>query len=333
MPTDETASASAPANVTARRIGFVALAVVLTGAVIAGVVFAVNVIGLAGWRGGAPEDTTRVLRSAAAAADRTPDPVVADGQYRRITLHAITLTSADDGDHQYSWIDETTEHTYVPADPAGDWVWTRPLPKPLEGLSDGALEYATASYEDTISRSPDGDGTLQAPGGAFYGYPTEWGPEQLATLPDDPRELLNELYRILPETAAGLDATAFGFLADRLVAGFATSHQRAVYFRALVLIPGTKTAAAHATWGDRTGVVVERDEGAVIDQLLVDPEQGAALAQRRVTTKADGTTPAGTNVSWNATTVDVVDHAPSGGTVCGTGTGMTFVDGSCIGGN
>jgi hypothetical protein len=331
MPTDSTARTRTPAGVVVRRLGVVALAIVVAGAIVAGVVVAVDVVGLAGWRGGAAADTAKALRTAAAAADRLGDPEVAPGQYRRITTHAVTLSTVDDGDGVRSWLEGTTEHQYVPADLAGDWVWVRPLPAPIRGFGDGVLAYAEQYHADLLAQSPDGDGIVRAAGGAFYGAGPDWGPEQLAALPTDPRRLLNEVYSTQTDSGLGPDATAFRFLLDRLTSGYATGAERAAMFRALELIPGTKTAADRASWDGRTGIVVERDEGELRDQLLIDPDRGVAIGQRQIRMQRLGAIRPGTATGWTSVVVDVVDSAPAGGTVCGTGTGMTLVDGQCLG--
>ena len=101
------------------------------------VLVATNVLGFAGWNGGAEPAAATVLRSAAAAALEFSDPIVGPGQYMFIRTDGVFATvgaleadaeriRAEGGDLQLlddvSMLEAYHDELYVPAERSDDWV-------------------------------------------------------------------------------------------------------------------------------------------------------------------------------------------------------------------
>src|SRR6476620_128126 len=119
--------AAAPTRIPARRPR--RTRIWLTSAAAAAVVAALiggDVIGLAGWRGGATARAAEVLNNAAQTTIKTVDPVVGPGQYMRIKSTNVwsSASVAADG-FTYQWLDTEKFDMYIPANRATEWVWQR----------------------------------------------------------------------------------------------------------------------------------------------------------------------------------------------------------------
>ncbi|HYI33993.1 MAG TPA: CU044_5270 family protein [Glaciibacter sp.] len=310
------ASVSAGKSKAIRRISWASAGVLVAGA-LATTLALTNVLGFAGWRGGADPAAADVLNSAALATIETSDPVVANGQYLRVDTSAVYgATSVDEEGRAVSYLTINTDQLYVPSDRGGDWVWKRSLSKPHQFFGKESERVAWESYNSVVKEHGDDGELLQAPKGSFYGTPSPVSPSALADLPEDPHQLLNHIYRITLGQGNSPDGEALVFIADLLRSGVVPAEQRAALYRAAALIPGIEIVEEQATLDGRTGIAIGRYESAdkTRQDIIIDPGTGHLIGERRVQLEADWGYPAGTATAWTAVTTSVVDAAPTGGT-------------------
>ena len=293
-----------------RRAGWTTLGVVAAGGLATALVLG-NVIGLAGWRGGADPAAADSLSRAAAATIKTADPVVGPGQYLEVSTKAVYAAISQSS----TYLAHQDGQVYIPADHDADWVWVRD-PETAAKTFGPASERQAAEEAPTTS-APD---IIRAAQGAFYnGRPMDWG---LRALPHDPQQLLNYIYRTTAGRGVSPDGEALGTIADILRTGVVPAELRAVLYRALAGIPGVTISDTTATLDGRTGVAFGRDEGNGLRQeIIIDPATGLMIGEREVVLR-EGVlpgVPAGESMGWTSVTTTVVDAAPSGGTLCGTG--------------
>lgn len=103
--------------------GFAALG---AGALVAALVFS-DVVGLAGWRGGADPAAAAVLEQAAVATVTFEDTAVDPGELLLVEMESVGMVSGQDetGPAVHYRVRESTQ-LYVPADREDEWVWIRP---------------------------------------------------------------------------------------------------------------------------------------------------------------------------------------------------------------
>jgi hypothetical protein len=293
-----------------KRAGWTSLGVAGTAAIVAGLVLT-NVVGLAGWRGGADAAAADTLAHAAAAAISNSDPTVGPGQYLQVSTKAVYAAMGDWG----TYLDHQDGQMYIPADHDDEWVWVRD-PETVAKTFGPASERQAA--EDTKTAGPPQ--VIRAAKGAFYnGGPMDWG---FDALPRDPQQLLNYIYRVTAGQDVSPDTAALRFIADTLRTGVVPAELRAVLYRAVAGIPGVSISDRDAALDGRTGVAFGRDEGNGLRQeIIIDPTTGLMIGEREVALH-DGVlpgVPAGESMGWTAVTTTVVNSAPSGGTLCGLG--------------
>ncbi|HEY4226678.1 MAG TPA: CU044_5270 family protein [Pseudolysinimonas sp.] len=293
-----------------RRAGWTTLAVVVAGGVAAILVFT-NVVGLAGWRGSADPAAADTLAQAAAATIATADPVVASGQYLEVSTLAVYASISDTS----TYLEHQDGQMYIPADRHDEWVWVRDAETVAKTFGPASEKQAA---ED--AQQPGAPDIIRAADGAFYnGEPMDWG---LTALPRDPRQLLNYIYRTTAGQGTSPDGEALAFIADTLRTGVVPADLRAALYKALAGIPGVSISDRDATLDGRTGVAFGRNEGNGLRQeIIIDPSTGLLIGEREVVLR-DGIlpgVPAGESMGWTAVTTTVVDAAPAGGTLCGSG--------------
>lgn len=306
-----------------RRFAIGGLSTLGAAALVTGLVLT-DVVGLAGWRGGADAAAAAVLEQASTAAITSVDPVLAAGQYLRVNTRAVHLSSGQVGDSVASYQYLADDTLYRPADPADDWVWVRG-PQSVYATFGPASEEIADAWRRAVSESEsfeNGD-LLRAPAGAFYGGPEYAGFDDLDALPRDPYRLLNYIYRATLGAGPSPDTEALVFIADRLRIGAVPADLRAAMYQAAALIPGVTFVDGQATLDGRTGVAIGRVEDAwgTRMEIIVDPATGEFIGEREVAVRdldEDGEPLlAGTVLSWTAVTTTVVDTAPAGGTPYG----------------
>lgn len=300
----------------ARRWGVGTMAGALAVGAAATLVMA-DVVGLAGWRGGASPAAASVLENAALAAIDVSDPVVGPGQYLEVATTAVYgSTTQLDGSETVSWLTIAEDLLYVPEDRDAEWVWVREHSRPFESFSDEGRRLAEESYQGTLDEFGAEPERLRAAGGNFYSYPSEVAELQLDELPRDPYRLLNHIYRVTLGTGPSPDGEALVYIADRLRSGVVPADLRAAFYQAAALIPGVEIMENQATLNGRTGVAIGRTEPSnqTRQELIIDPETGLFLGERQIQLAEQWGYPAGTATAWTAVVTSVVDEAPEGGT-------------------
>lgn len=279
-----------------------AAAAAVTAALIAG-----DVVGLAGWRGGATAEASEVLNTAAQTAITTADPVVDPGQYLRITSTNVWMTEtfAEDG-VTYQWLDTEQFDMYVPADRSDEWVWKRSGRVPTTFFDVKTQDFVR---EQKIQAHPE---LLRAPKGGFYGDADRWAPD-MSSLPRDPYRLLNSIYKMTFGKGQSVDGQAFVFIADLLRTGVVPADLRAALYKAAAMIPGVKITEGQANLDGRTGVAIGRMESSGVTrrkEIIIDPDTGQLIGERVVLTQDYGAIPAGTAITWTAIETSVSNSAP-----------------------
>jgi RNA polymerase sigma-70 factor (ECF subfamily) len=282
-----------------RWVTSVAAAAVLA-ALVAG-----DIVGLAGWRGGATAEAAEVLNTAAETAITSTDPVVKPGQYLRIKSTNVWSTDAESEDgSRYQWLDTEKMDMYVPADRTTEWVWLRSGRVPTTFFDDKARNYV---QEQGIQAHPE---TLRAPKGEFYG-PGGALTTDMSAFPLDAYRLLNHIYIRTLGAGQSVDGEALVFIADLLRTGLVPADLRAALFKAAAMIPGVTITEGQANLDGRTGVAIGRTEGTFSRQeIIIDPKTGQLIGEREVLTEDFGVMPAGTTWAWTAVETSVSDTAP-----------------------
>jgi RNA polymerase sigma-70 factor (ECF subfamily) len=309
--TPDAAAAVAKRRHPVRWVGLGALgAGVLTVALVA-----TNVLGFAGWRGGAEPAAADALQAAALAAVENSDPVVAPGQYLLVETDAVygntTLTEAGD---YVSYLSINRDKLYVPADRSDDWVWVRSFREPYESFSAEGEALAQKSYADEVAESGGVPELLRAPDAQFYGNSTV---PDFDALPRDGQQLLNYIYKATAGSGQSPDGAALGWIADTLRTGVTPADVRAALYEAAAGIPGVEITEQVANLEGSTGISIGRVESADDSRqdLIIDTQTGALIGERRVELTDEGWGfPAGTTTGFTAVRTSVVDAAPEGGT-------------------
>lgn len=278
-------------------LAVIGLAVAATGAA--------TVLFPGGAPGGNRAEAAETLEKAATLAIRTIDPVVAPGQYLRVTTEAFSSSSLardDDPETVITVGDTYTIEVYVPYDRDEDWVEVR-SPRVLIGevSSEAAELFAEAQeYERPGLRggiSPTLGFTHRAPREQLW-ITQEEEMSAFVSLPDEPEPALallrgdlgqNPRARITAEDGA----QAFSAVTDVLREGLLPAESRALAYRMLALLPGVVLGEADAEIGNRGGVAIgipsaHSDEPEVRYEIIVDPASGAFLGERMVLVDAAG---------------------------------------------
>lgn len=303
-----------PAHTTRRRGIRIAGLSALGAGILTVALVATNVVGLAGWRGGADPAAADVLHSAALAAIENSDPVVGVGEYLQVSTTAVySATAQTEEIERASYLFVTKDELYIPADREDDWVWVRHPSSTYQTFGPNSEAVAEATGDARLGVQ---DELLQAPAGGFYGGETGGGYGDLEGLPRDPLQLLNHIHLVTVGQGQSADDAALGFIADRLRTGVVPADLRAAFYNAAALIPGVSITENQATLDGRTGIAIGRNEGDR-QEIIIDPETGMFIGERRLTLTGFDDIPAGTVVGWSAVTTAVVNAAPQGGTVNG----------------
>jgi len=291
-----------------KRAGWTTLGVVGAAAIAATLVLT-NVVGLAGWRGGADAAAADSLGRAAAATIRTSDPVVGPGQFLKITTTAVYTV---DGEHG-TYLQSENGEMYIPANRDDDWVWVRPPSEVVQTFGSESSKQAANDHKTPVATE-----VVRAAKGAFYnGRPMDFG---LDALPRDPQQLLNYIYRTTAGAGVSPDGEALVFIADTLRTGVVPADLRAALYQALAGIPGVEITDNQATLDGRTGVAFGRDESNGLRQeIVIDPTTGQLIGEREVVLRVGVLphVPAGTVSGSTSVSTSIVDSAPAGGTLCG----------------
>lgn len=266
-----------------------------------------NVVGLAGWRGGADSAAAAVLHEAALKTISTSDPAVGPSQYVKVITDAVYANINDDG----GYLATQNSQLYIPKNRSDDWVWVR-------DPSTVARTYGLASEKAARAAGTDPGETVRAAEGAFYnGRPQDDG---LAGLPRNPTQLLNHIYLVTLGQGVSRDGEALVFIADTLRTGVVPADLRAALYDAAAMIPGVEITDREANLDGRTGIALGRNEtNGIRQEIIIDPDTGQLIGEREVLTRANVIPgwPAGAAMGYTAISTTVVDDAPTEGTICG----------------
>lgn len=299
---------------------------------------ATNVLGVAGWNGGAEPAAASALRSAAAAAIQVSDPVVGPGQYlfvRTDGVYAGVGTLEEDADRiraeggdvqpsdEVAILASTRGELYVPADRSDAWVWITCTSQPSQTFGPRseryAQEYADAmnAYDlDVIRRFPGG---ITPGGGSFGGYAEGTTTSiDYDALPREPRPLLDKIYELNGNSGQSRDGQALEWIISTLQWGIVPAEFRAALYKAAAEIPGVEITDDQATLDGSTGIAIGRLETAsnTRQEFIIDPETGQYIGERRVTLDGYAGIPPGTVTDWTAVTTSVVASAPADAASC-----------------
>lgn len=301
-----------------RKRTITGLAALGSGALIAGLVFS-DVVGLAGWRGGADPAAAAVLEKAAVAAIAFEDTAVGPGEYLVVETTSVGVTSGQEetGPVVYYRIQDSSR-LYVPADRDDEWVWIRGQVSLVDVLTpggEGLVERYFAAMKKEWGDEPE---RLRAAGGHFYGNTadSQWGAYD--SMPRDPYRLLNHIYRMTLGAGPSRDGEALVFIADTLRQGTAPADLRAALFRAAAMIPGVTIIEDRAELDGRVGVAIGRyeSENGLRTELVFDPASGQLIGEREIAVVGypEEFVEAGDVYRSSTFRMSVTDRAPSGGT-------------------
>ena len=285
-----------------RAIGFSALG---AGALTVALVLT-NVVGLAGWRGGADAAAASVLQKAAHAAITTADIDVQPGHFLQVDTTILSTaglsTATGDGEVQF----RESYSLYVPAEQSDEWVFVR-RPIKLERTWGPKSEEAAAGLpqESTVTE------VERAANGEFDGHRSAFDP---AGWPRDPYRVLNRIYLLTLGTGPSPDGEALVFIADALRQGTVPADLRAAMLEAAAMIPGVTIVDKQATLDGRSGVAIGRfEEGwGTRQEILIDPSTGQMIGTREVvvTQRPDSELAPGTVRSSSTISLREVSDAP-----------------------
>ncbi|MET3368073.1 CU044_5270 family protein [Arthrobacter sp. M2012083] len=269
---------------------------------------------------GATAEAAEVLNNAAAATIQTSDPVVGPGQYLKIATKTVSGTGGQAADlSQVRWQETSTSQMYVPADKSDVWVWNREPGMILDSMNEEAKalpdEIVKAQGAESDGQ-PEFVGILRSPGGVFYGKePTVivgTPLKEAASLPRDPRALLDLIYERTKGTGKSPDSEAFTAIADGLQTGVVPADLRAALYKAAALIQGVTVTDRHAMIDGRTGIAIgiASSGGVTGANIVIDPASGLVIGEQTVLFKDYPGYPAGTLTTWTSLRTSVVDVAP-----------------------
>lgn len=276
---------------------------------------ATNVLGFAGWNGGADPAAARVLESASEATLEFSDPVVGPDQYLLVRTHAVYAGTEFDGDVLTGSQENSVRELYVPGDRTRDWVFIGCGPTVTQIF--GPKYEARPQRPDYFAIFPAG----VAPSGTWGGYSTgdgNGGSHDYGALPRDPKELLQAIYKMNRDSGESRDGQVLGWMADTLRHGTVPADLRAAIYIAAAEVPGVTIAEEEANLNGMTGVAIGRFESAsnTRQDIIIDRATGQFIGERRVNLDSIAGFPAGTVTESTAVTSTVVDAAPSDASTC-----------------
>jgi hypothetical protein len=246
-----------------------------------------------------------VLTSAADIAARAEDPVLSAGQYRYVATHAWWMKTVGSEDESFSFLNENLIEVWIPADPSGEWLQRRRETGNREWVVGTEAEARAAGV--VIEESPWPE--QRALGGEFVENAPEHGnwqfpePEFLAGLPTDPEQLYD---RLREDSGGGKQALVYA--ADALRTGLMPAAVRANLLRALTHLPGLDVIDNAANLDGHKGVALGVSEDGERQEIILDPDTGEVIGERKVSDSMFADIPEGTVTGYSSVTTAVVDH-------------------------
>ncbi|WIX93431.1 CU044_5270 family protein [Amycolatopsis sp. DG1A-15b] len=216
----------------------------------------------------ADSPAVRLLARVAAVADKRPSPAVTDTSYVYVdTMQAFTSSSAT--------VDKDGNPHEDPASTGLDKPRPRQVWIPVANLCEKSLLRQNGVDMDITDRGgscPD-HGSLNRP---TY--------RLLASLPTDPRALLDRIYTETKGHGSTPDQEAFVTIGDMLRESAAPPQITAALYRAAALIPGVTSVPDATDAAGRRGVAVARDDGFVRTEWIFNAATDELLGERDVLT-------------------------------------------------
>ncbi|MCT2585579.1 CU044_5270 family protein [Actinophytocola gossypii] len=257
------------------------------------------------WFSNATAAAQEALTSAADVAARAEDPVLADGQYRYVATHAWWVRTTGTEDQSFSYLNENLMEVWIPADPDGEWLLRRRETGDREWIVGTEAEARAAGVQIEETPWPDqramgGDFVENAPEHGNWQFPE---PEFLAGLPTDPEQLYD---RLRADSGGGMQALVYA--ADALRTGMMPAAIRANLLRALTYLPGLDVTEDVADLDGRKGVALGISEDGERQEIILDPDTGEVIGERKVSDSMFAGIPKGTVTSYSSVTTAIVDR-------------------------
>lgn len=261
---------------------------------------------LAGRPSGASVAAAGVLDRAAITA---VDPAAMPDQYWKITTTGGNIAMSTDTRNGVDvvanwWMPDTTT-TYVAVNGARPTFTVGHNGGTVRQISGepGVDRIAPSSSIETTNLSPnDTAGGWQTPNQAFFD-----------TLPTDLRSLRDRLYSDAEGHGKSTDGEVFVNVADALRSGLVPAPLRSTLFQVLKTVPGVDVTARAVTIAGRTGVAIARtetEEGGSRQEIIIDPDSGVLIGERRVAVDDSYGVPVGTVINETSVTRTLVDEVP-----------------------
>ncbi|ANZ43126.1 hypothetical protein BBK82_29605 [Lentzea guizhouensis] len=226
---------------------------------------------------------------------KTIDQPLAPGQYRLITEHGTYSrgmmfgSSVDDPQplKGATYAVELKYQTWIPADVTQEWLNRRTQIGDAKWLG-GNVPQSQAPYQNADTdtgerRGRCGDFFPKSQPRKVCGSATDWdSPEFYATLPRDPAAL----YEWLKRATAGRGSTPkamFAHATEILRAGLMPADLRDDWYRAIAKIEGVEVSARQVTMDGRTGVGFSLADDLERTELVISPDTGDFIGDRRLT--------------------------------------------------
>ena len=221
----------------------------------------------AGGRGGPDRDPRRgragkapgaqVLEDAAVSSFGAEDPAVGAGQYLRVDTLARHLTTTAMPNHSFHTVKQMRHSLYIPADTDDTWYWDRTEKVDAEVVATYGQAPPTADPYPLRGAEEPPTPIWKAPGGAWNGQAPYVTKEYLASLPDDPHQLLARVHEEKAGQNANEDEQVMVFIADMLRSGLVTAAKKSSSTPPPApgsvsdpSSPGTWTPSRPAPWSD-----------------------------------------------------------------------------------
>ncbi|MET0237789.1 MAG: CU044_5270 family protein [Kibdelosporangium sp.] len=263
--------------------------------------------------GGRPPAASAASLALTSAADKitAADPPVRPGQYRYIAVHGWVTGTLEN----FTRLQESHGELWIPADPSQEWLdrggptgrYTWLVGNDADATAAG-IPPVRAQVSEQRARCGD---FYPGPAGRPCAIPGSWQspkPVWLAELPRDPQRLYDRLAADTSGHGNG-ESALLDYAADTLRSGLVPADLRTALYRALAKLPGLEITDRSANLDGRTGIAFGMADGRVRHEIIIDPQTGGFIGERRTTIRdADGIK-AGTVISHTSVSTAVVGEA------------------------
>jgi hypothetical protein len=280
-----------------------------------------------------------VLRDAGAAAVQEQDTPVPPGEFRYLAEHGVS-TNPVTGSTGRTLVfqDEYVDQTWIPADRTQLWTsidtqqgttrWIVGSAAEAQAAGITPMEPASTTevapcgdFAPSVGRSVSRDANSTTPIGSCADPVIRHGswqnptPDWQASLPRDPRKLLDQLVRDAPHNGRG-NQEALNYAADALRTGLLTADLRGALYQALALLPNIRITQQTATLDGRTGTAFAVDDNNLDhlrEEIIIDPKTGAFIGERDIALSTALGVPVGTVMDSSSISTAIVAKAGTPG--------------------